>query len=276
MSEPEPYVKLQTVSQSFEEAKSYTVKRSKVSDEHQKMVIDQSNLEFSERNTLTRGKADTYKRYLQIRLGCEDVRIHNWKLGDLSNDLKEDDNQQQDVDVIVEFSCEGYFHNKFRISDEKIKEDQALIRAVYTVSKYEDMDLSITDKKLLEQQIQKTTSWIREKKQELQTEDNQKLKKKIEKAEQALVNANKLVQRAPPKTLFGVSEVESSLRKVFADTYKDEGILTKDNNGTYMKNIQQRDADPFDYLRWWYQQYEKMPKLEIILFNQGPRGLSTS
>ena len=80
--EPEPYVRPQTFSQSFEEAKLYRVKRSKVSDENQKMGAKIEKDAFSERNKLTRSKADTYKRYLQIRLGCEDVRIHNWKLGD--------------------------------------------------------------------------------------------------------------------------------------------------------------------------------------------------
>ena len=275
LPEPEPYVRPQTESQSFEEAKSYKVKRSKVSDENQKTGATIEKTAFSERNKLTRGKEKQYKTYLKWKLGCEDVRIHNWKLVDLSNEYKEKTRSKLDdqlPDVIVEFSCKGYFHNKFNISYNEIKDNKDILEVMYSVYEYDQLDLNITDKEILKEQIRKTRLWIKTKEQELKTKNDEKLRNKLEKAKQALADAKKLVQ-GPSQELgylrdqlaqFKAAGIEQPIREAFAKQFGNNKILTKNNNDAYVYDIEVNVADPFDYLRWWYQQYENMSKLKIM------------
>lgn len=275
--EPEPYVRPQTYSQSFEEAKSYKVKRSNVNDENQKMGAKIEKNAFSERNKLTRNKEKQYKTYLEWKLGCEDVRIHNWKLVDLSNEYKEKTRSKLDdqlPNVIVEFSCKGYFHNKLIISYNEIKDNKDILEVMYSVYEYDQLDLDITDKKILKEQIQKTTLWIKTKEKELQTtKDNEELNK-LEKAKQALADAEKLVQ-GPKQVMkphsrdalpqFEARKIEQPIREAFAESqFGSSEILDQNNNLAYVNKIEVNVADPFDYLRWWYQQYENMSKLEIM------------
>ena len=281
MSEPEPeqYVRPQTVSQSFQEAKSYKVKRSQVNDENQKMGAKIEETAFNTRNNLTRKKETQYITYLKLKLGCEDVRIHNWKLVDLSNGYKEEKrNQQLDdkiPDVIVEFSCEGYFHNKFNISYNEIKDNKDILEIMYSVYEFDQLDLDITDKKILKQQIKKTMLWIKTKEKELLTKDNQELKNDIKKAKQALAAAQKFV-KGPPQELryyrvrdqlpqFEAAGIEKPIREAFAKSQNDQTILDQNNNNAYVNDIGLNVADPFDYLRWWYPgSFEKQSKQQIV------------
>ena len=267
------YVKNQTINDYFKEAKSYKVDRSKINDENQKMGAKIEETAFSERNKLTRDKETQYKTYLKWKLGCKDVRIHNWKLVDLSNGYKEEKRGQQLddklPDVIVEFSCEGYFHNKLIISYNEIKDKKAILEVMYSVYEYDQLDLNITDKKILEEQIKKTRLWIKEKICELQkTKDNQKLKNDIEKAKQALAVAKEMVEKPNlgedesrkdfvyvgqnQLPQFEAAGIEEKLRKAFAKLRTDLTILEQNNNNVYVNDIEINVADPFDYLRWWY------------------------
>ena len=297
--EPEPYVRPQTVSQSFEEAKLYTVNGSNVNNENEKMGAKIEETAFSERNKLTRNKEKQYKTYLEWKLGCDDVRIHNWKLVDLSNEYKEKTRSQQNEykektrsqqneykentrsklddqlpDVIVEFSCKGYFHNKFNISYNEIKDNKDILEVMYSVYEYDQLDLNITDKEILKEQIKKTRLWIKTKEKELQTtKDNEELRNKLEKAKQALADAEKLVQ-GPKQVMkphsrdalpqFKAAGIEKPIREAFTEQFGDNEINTTNNNLAYVNKIELNVADPFDYLRWWYQQYENMSKLEIM------------
>ena len=261
----------------LKQAKSYKVNRSKINDENQKMGAKIEETAFNKRNNLTRDKETQYITYLKLKLGCEDVRIHNWKLVDLSNGYKEEKrNQPLDdkiPDVIVEFSCKGYFHNKFNISYNEIKDNKDILEVMYSVYEYDQLDLNITDKKILEQQIKKTTLWIKEKKRELESKDDQELRNKLEKAKQALADAEKLVQ-GPKQVMkphsrdalpqFKAAGIEKPIREAFAEQFGDNEINTTNNNLAYVNKIELNVADPFDYLRWWYQQYENMSKLEIM------------
>lgn len=278
--EQEPYVRPQTVSQSFQEANSYTVNRSQVNDENQKMGAKIEETAFNKRNNLTRNKETQYITYLKLKLGCEDVRIHNWKLVDLSNGYKEEKrNQQLDdkiPDVIVEFSCEGYFHNKFNISYNEIKDNKDILEIMYSVYEFDQLDLDITDKKILKQQIKKTMLWIITKEKELQTKDNQELKNDIKKAKQALAAAQKFVKgpkikfniyrtKEKPLPKFEAAGIEQPIREAFARTFKDDTITKKNNNNAYVNDIGLNVADPFDYLRWWYPgSFEKQSKQQIV------------
>ena len=140
----------------LKQAKSYKVNRSKINDENQKMGAKIEETAFSKRNKLTRNKETQYKTYLEWKLGCEDVRIHNWKLVDLSNEYKEKTRSKLDdqlLNVIVEFSCKGYFHNKFNISYNEIKDNKDILEVMYSVYEYDQLDLNITDKEILKEQI---------------------------------------------------------------------------------------------------------------------------
>ena len=250
----------------LKQAKSYTVNRSKINDENQKMGAKIEETAFNERNNLTRNKETQYKTYLKLKLGCEDVRIHNWKLVDLSNGYKEEKrNQQLDdkiPDVIVEFSCEGYFHNKFNISYNEIKDNKDILEIMYSVYEFDQLDLDITDKKILRQQIKKTISWIETKKKELQTNYNQELSNKLEKAKQALAAAQKFVSpeikfkmyktREKPLPQFEAAGIEEKLRMAFAKSPFGDSEILDQNNNVYVHDIEVNVADPFDYLRWWY------------------------
>ena len=263
----------------LKQAKSYKVNRSKINDENQKMGAKIEETAFNKRNNLTRDKETQYITYLKLKLGCEDVRIHNWKLVDLSNGYKEEKrNQPLDdkiPDVIVEFSCKGYFHNKFNISYNKIKDNKDILEVMYSVYEYDQLDLNITDKKILEQQIKKTTLWIKEKKRELESKDDQELRNKLEKAKQALADAKEMVEKpnfgedesrkdfvyARQKQLpqFEARKIEKNLREAFANLQKDPTILDQNND------IEVNVADPFDYLRWWYPiAFEKQSKQQIV------------
>lgn len=285
------YVKNQTINDYFKEAKSYKVNRSKINDENQKMGAKIEKDAFSERNKLTRDKETQYITYLKLKLGCEDVRIHNWKLVDLSNGYKEEKrNQQLDdkiPDVIVEFSCKGYFHNKFNISYNEIKDNKDILEIMYSVYEYDQLDLNITDKKILKEQIKKTTLWIQTKEQELKTKDNQELRNKLENAKQALAAAQKFVKGPPPQTLrynrdqlpqFEAAGIEEKLRKAFANLQKDTTILDKNNNDAYVYDIEVNVADPFDYLRWWYpgsfKKQSKQQIVQMIATNNNPNWLN--
>ena len=250
----------------LKQAKSYTVNRSKINDENQKMGAKIEETAFNERNNLTRNKETQYKTYLKLKLGCEDVRIHNWKLVDLSNGYKEEKrNQQLDdkiPDVIVEFSCEGYFHNKFNISYNEIKDNKDILEIMYSVYEFDQLDLDITDKKILRQQIKKTISWIETMKKELQTNYNQELSNKLEKAKQALAAAQKFVSpeikfkmyktREKPLPQFEAAGIEEKLRMAFAKSPFGDSEILDQNNNVYVHDIEVNVADPFDYLRWWY------------------------
>lgn len=263
----------------LKQAKSYKVNRSKINDENQKMGAKIEETAFNKRNNLTRDKETQYITYLKLKLGCEDVRIHNWKLVDLSNGYKEEKrNQPLDdkiPDVIVEFSCKGYFHNKFNISYNEIKDNKDILEVMYSVYEYDQLDLNITDKKILEQQIKKTTLWIKEKKRELESKDDQELRNKLEKAKQALADAKEMVEKpnfgedesrkdfvyARQKQLpqFEARKIEKNLREAFANLQKDPTILDQNND------IEVNVADPFDYLRWWYPiAFEKQSKQQIV------------
>ena len=274
----------------LKQAKSYKVNRSKINDENQKMGAKIEETAFNKRNNLTRDKETQYITYLKLKLGCEDVRIHNWKLVDLSNGYKEEKrNQQLDdkiPDVIVEFSCEGYFHNKFNISYNEIKDNKDILEIMYSVYEFDQLDLDITDKKILKQQIKKTRLWIKTKEKELQTKDNQELRNKLENAKQALAAAQKFV-KGPPQTLrynrdqlpqFEAAGIEKPIREAFANLQKDTTILDQNNNDAYVYDIDVNVADPFDYLRWWYpgsfKKQSKQQIVQMIATNNNPNWLN--
>ena len=265
----------------LKQAKSYKVNRSKINDENQKMGAKIEETAFSKRNKLTRDKETQYKTYLKLKLGCEDVCIHNWKLVDLSNGYKEEKRGQQlddkIPDVIVEFSCKGYFHNKFNISYNEIKDNKDILEVMYSVYEYDQLDLNITDKEILKEQIKKTRLWINTKEQELKTNYNEELRNKLEKAKQALAAAQKFV-KGPPQELryyrvrdqlpqFKAAGIEEKLRKAFAKSpFGNSEILDQNNNNVYVHDIEINVADPFDYLRWWYPgPFEKQSKQQIVI-----------